>query len=40
MPKKPKTKRQKRKPGPREERLVIRDPEKALDALLKKPKKR
>jgi len=38
MPKKPKPKR-KQKPGPKEERLVIADPQAAIDALLKKPPK-
>jgi hypothetical protein len=38
MPKKPKTKRKKSKPGPEEERLVIRDPEKAIARLLNKDK--
>jgi len=38
MPKKPKTKRKKSKPGPNEERLVISgDPQKAIDKLLRKP---
>lgn len=32
------TKRPKRKRGPKEERLVIRDPQKAIDSLFKKPK--
>jgi hypothetical protein len=36
MPKKPKTKRKKSKPGPREERLIISDPQAALSKLLKK----
>jgi hypothetical protein len=37
MAKKPKPKRKKRKPGPKEERLIISgDPLKAVDALLKK----
>jgi hypothetical protein len=37
MPKKPKPKRRKGKPGPQEERLIIKgDPLKAIDALLKK----
>jgi hypothetical protein len=37
MPKKPKTKRKKDKPGPAEERLVITgDPQRAIDTLLKK----
>jgi len=37
MNKKPKTKRRKGKPGPQEERLIIKgDPQKAIDALLKK----
>lgn len=37
MPKKPKPKRKKNKPGPQEERLIIKgDPLKAIDALLKK----
>jgi hypothetical protein len=37
MPKKPKPKRQKGKPGPQEERLIIKgDPQIAIDALLKK----
>jgi hypothetical protein len=39
MPKKPKTKREKSKPGPEEERLIIKgDPEAAISKLLgKKP---
>jgi hypothetical protein len=37
MPKKKKS--PKSKPGPREERLVIADPQAAIDALLKKPTK-
>jgi hypothetical protein len=37
MMKKPKTKRPKGKPGPQEERLIIKgDPQIAIDALLKK----
>jgi hypothetical protein len=37
MTKKPKSKRKKSKPGPKEERLVITgDPMKSVDALLKK----
>jgi len=37
MPNKPKSKRKKAKPGPEEERLIIKgDPLKAVDALLKK----
>jgi hypothetical protein len=41
MPKKQKTKRRKGKRGPQEERLIIKgDPQKALDALLKKSPKR
>jgi hypothetical protein len=36
MPKKPKPKRKKSKPGPEAERLVISDPQRAIDALLKK----
>jgi len=37
MPKKPKSKRRKGKPGPQEERLVIKgDPQIAIDTLLKK----
>lgn len=37
MPKKPKSKPKKRKPGPREERLVItEDPKIALNRLLQK----
>ena len=42
MTKKPKSKPKKSKPGPREERLVISDPQAAIDALLRKkptPKK-
>jgi hypothetical protein len=40
MAKKTKAKKKKSKPGPREERLVIRDPQAAIDKLLKpKPKK-
>jgi hypothetical protein len=40
MTKKSKAKRKKRKPGPQEERLVIKgDPMIAIDALLKKPPK-
>jgi hypothetical protein len=42
MTNKPTTKRAKSKPGPAEQRLVIADPQKAIDALLKKapaPKK-
>lgn len=39
MSKKPKKKRPKGKPGPQEERLVIADPQAAIDALLKKPPK-
>jgi hypothetical protein len=42
MPKKtkPKPKRKKDKPGPQGERLIIKgDPQKAIDALLKKPPK-
>ena len=39
MTDKPKKKRTKKaKPGPKEERLVISDPQRAIDALLKKPK--
>jgi hypothetical protein len=40
MPKKPKPKRKKSKPGPAEERLIITgDPQEAIDRLLnKKPK--
>jgi hypothetical protein len=41
-PTKKRTQRTKSKPGPAEERLVIADPQKAIDALLKKtpaPKK-
>jgi hypothetical protein len=38
MTKKPKRKR-KSKPGPQEERLVISDPQQAIDALLKKKPK-
>jgi hypothetical protein len=37
MPKKRKS--PKRKRGPKEERLVIADPQAAIDALLKKPSK-
>jgi hypothetical protein len=38
MPKKPKPKRKKGKPGPEEERLIISgDPQEAIDKLLKKP---
>jgi len=38
MPKKQKPKRRKGKPGPPEERLIIKgDPQKAIDRLLKKP---
>jgi len=42
MPKKPKTKRKKGKPGPEEERLIIKgNPLEAIDKLLKsKPPKR
>jgi hypothetical protein len=41
MAKNPKAKRKKGKPGPQEERLIISDPQKALDALLKrKPEQR
>jgi len=37
MPKKPKAKRKKSKPGPQEERLIIHgDPQVAIDKLLKK----
>jgi hypothetical protein len=36
MVKKKKANRRKRKPGPVEERLVIRDPQSAIDKLLKK----
>jgi hypothetical protein len=37
MPKKPKSKRRKGKPGPQEDRLIIKgDPLAAIDALLKK----
>jgi hypothetical protein len=39
MPKKPKSKRKKSKRGPKEERLIIADPQAAIDALLKKPPK-
>jgi len=41
MPKKPKSKRKKSKPGPAEERLIISgNPQNAIDRLLKKkPKK-
>jgi hypothetical protein len=41
MPKKPKSKRNKKnKPGPQEERLIIKgDPQKAIDKLLRKPKR-
>jgi hypothetical protein len=41
MPKKPKSKRRKGKPGPEEERLIIKgDPLKAIATLLKsKPQK-
>jgi hypothetical protein len=42
MTKKTKKKSTKSKPGPEEQRLVIADPQKAIDALLKKrpaPKK-
>jgi hypothetical protein len=36
MPKKPKTKRRKDKPGPQEERLIIKgDPQEAIAKLLK-----
>jgi hypothetical protein len=38
MPKKPKPKRKKSKPGPKEERLVIADPQGAIDRLLLKEK--
>jgi hypothetical protein len=39
MPKKPKPKRKKAKPGPTEERLIITgDPQIAIDKLLKKTK--
>jgi len=37
MAKRPKSKRKPMKRGPKEERLVITDPQKALDKLLKKP---
>jgi hypothetical protein len=38
MPKKKKPKRRKGKPGPQEERLVIKgDPQEAIAKLLKKP---
>jgi len=36
MVKKKKANQRKRKPGPAEERLVIGDPQKAIDKLLKK----
>jgi hypothetical protein len=37
MPKKPKPKRKKSKPGPEEERLIITgDPQAAIDKLLRK----
>jgi hypothetical protein len=36
MPKKPKSKPKKSKPGPKEEVLVIHDPQAAIDALLRK----
>jgi hypothetical protein len=37
MPKKPKEKKRKKsKPGPEEERLIISNPQAAIDALLKK----
>jgi hypothetical protein len=36
MPNKPKPKRNKAKRGPKEERLIIADPQAAIDALLKK----
>jgi hypothetical protein len=40
MPKKPKTKRKKNKPGPQEERLIISgNPQDAIDMLLKKKTK-
>jgi hypothetical protein len=39
MAKRPKSTRKPRKRGPKEERLVIRDPQAALDKLLKKPPK-
>jgi len=39
MPKKPKPQRKEGKPGPKEERLVIADPQAAIDALLKKQPK-
>ena len=39
MTKKPKPKRKKGKPGPKEERLVIADPQRAIDALLRKTPK-
>jgi hypothetical protein len=40
MAKKPKAKTKRQKPGPQEERLVIADPQAAIDRLLKpKPKK-
>jgi hypothetical protein len=39
MPKKPKPKRKKDKPGPEAERLVISDPQRAIDSLLRKQPK-
>ncbi len=36
MPKKSNPKRKKNKPGPQEERLIISDPQRAIDSLLKK----
>jgi len=40
MPKNPKPKRKKQKRGPKEERLIIADPQRAIDSLLKKKTER